>query len=82
MPHQCVRCNEFYADGADEILRGCSCGGRLFFFVKQAKLEAAKAEVDELKKSAAIRFLFKGKMQKAVIRTQKKDLRSMGDQGE
>ena len=42
MPHQCVRCGTFYDDGAQEILAGCSCGGRLFFFVKKEKLKAAK----------------------------------------
>ncbi len=42
MPHQCVRCSVFYDDGAQEILKGCPCGGRLFFFVKKEKLEAAK----------------------------------------
>jgi len=42
MPHQCVRCGTFYGDGAKEILNGCSCGGRLFFFVKKEKVEAAK----------------------------------------
>ena len=39
MPHQCVRCNTFYEDGAKELLNGCSCGGRLFFFIKKEKLE-------------------------------------------
>lgn len=42
MPHQCVRCNTFYDDGASEILRGCSCGGKLFFYVKKDRLERAK----------------------------------------
>ena len=42
MPHQCVRCNSFYPDGAQELLKGCSCGARLFFFIKKEKLEAAK----------------------------------------
>jgi len=42
MPHQCVRCGTFYDDGAQEILAGCTCGGRLFFFVKKEKLEKAK----------------------------------------
>ena len=31
MPHQCVRCNKFYDDGSIEIIKGCTCGGRLFF---------------------------------------------------
>jgi predicted nucleic acid-binding Zn-ribbon protein len=39
MPHQCVRCSKFYDDGANELLRGCPCGGRLFFFIKQEKLD-------------------------------------------
>jgi len=39
MPHQCIRCNTFYEDGAAEILRGCKCGGKLFFYIKQDKLK-------------------------------------------
>jgi len=39
MPHQCVRCNTFYEDGAQELLKGCSCSGKLFFFIKKEKLE-------------------------------------------
>ncbi len=34
MPHQCVRCNTFFKDGSIEILKGCTCGSKLFFFVK------------------------------------------------
>ena len=45
MPHQCVRCNTFYEDGAEEILKGCTCGGKLFFYVKKSKLEKAKSVV-------------------------------------
>ncbi|MBW3011897.1 Zn-ribbon domain-containing protein [Candidatus Woesearchaeota archaeon] len=37
MPHQCVRCNTFYEDGSNELLNGCPCGGKLFFFVKDKK---------------------------------------------
>lgn len=44
MPHQCVRCNTFYEDGANEILEGCGCGAKLFFYVKKSKLEKAKKE--------------------------------------
>lgn len=42
MPHQCVRCGTFYDDGASEILKGCSCGGKLFFYIRKEKLEQAK----------------------------------------
>tara|TARA_Y100000034_G_C6878007_1_gene401826 strand:- start:1024 stop:1392 length:369 start_codon:yes stop_codon:yes gene_type:complete len=42
MPHQCVRCGNMYKDGAEEILKGCSCGSRFFFFVNQKQLDKMK----------------------------------------
>ncbi|HLC33018.1 MAG TPA: Zn-ribbon containing protein [Candidatus Nanoarchaeia archaeon] len=42
MPHQCVRCNTLYDDGATEILKGCMCGARVFFFIRKEKLERMK----------------------------------------
>lgn len=44
MPHQCVRCNTFYEDGSQEILKGCKCGGKLFFYIKKEKLERLQKE--------------------------------------
>ncbi len=46
MPHQCVRCSKLYEDGSKEILTGCSCGGRFFFYMK-------KKSVDEVKNMTA-----------------------------
>lgn len=47
MPHQCVKCGKIYGDGASEILRGCSdCTGKLFFYVKQERLEEAQEVFD------------------------------------
>ncbi len=43
MPHQCVRCGTLYHDGSESILKGCSCGAKLFFFVRKESLEKAKA---------------------------------------
>jgi len=48
MPHQCVRCGTFYDDGASEILKGCSCGGKLFFYVKKDKLKEIKEKTIKL----------------------------------
>ena len=48
MPHQCVRCNKFYEDGAKEILEGCSCGGRLFFFIRKDRLKQDGVVVQKL----------------------------------
>ncbi len=42
MPHQCVRCSTLYDDGAKEILKGCACGGKLFFYIRKSALEKAK----------------------------------------
>lgn len=42
MPHQCVRCNTFYEDGNDAVLKGCACGGKLFFFIKKSHIEEAR----------------------------------------
>jgi len=50
MPHQCVRCNAFYEDGSNEILKGCPCGGRLFFYVKKEFLEKQKEITKDLTK--------------------------------
>jgi len=48
MPHQCVRCGKLYDDGAEEILKGCPCGGRLFFYINKKKLEESKNIVTDL----------------------------------
>jgi hypothetical protein len=48
MPHQCVRCNKLYPDGAKEILSGCSCGGKLFFYIKKSKLEQLQQTNEEM----------------------------------
>jgi uncharacterized protein len=45
MPHQCVRCNIMYPDGAQEILKGCSCGARLFFYIKKKHIEEGKSMI-------------------------------------
>ena len=48
MPHQCVRCNTLHQDGAKEILTGCSCGARLFFYVKKEHIEQGKELISSL----------------------------------
>jgi len=42
MPHQCVKCGTIFEDGSQELLTGCKCGGRFFFFVKKHDIEKAK----------------------------------------
>jgi len=52
MPHQCVRCNTFYEDGAQELLKGCSCSGKLFFFIKKDKMDEIKKLTEEINLSS------------------------------
>lgn len=42
MPHQCVRCGKMHEDGSQELLKGCECGGKFFFFIRKEKLEEVK----------------------------------------
>jgi uncharacterized protein len=48
MPHQCVRCGKIYDDGSKEIMSSCSCGARMFFFIRKENLEKLKKEVERL----------------------------------
>ncbi|MBI4144940.1 hypothetical protein HY493_01925 [Candidatus Woesearchaeota archaeon] len=48
MPHQCVRCSTFYPDAAPELLNGCACGGKMFFFLRQERYEAIKKHQEEV----------------------------------
>lgn len=48
MPHQCVRCHNLYEDGSEEILKGCSCGAKLFFYVKKSAIAKANQIAEDL----------------------------------
>ncbi|NYZ77790.1 hypothetical protein H0N96_00095 [Candidatus Micrarchaeota archaeon] len=34
MPHKCVRCGKLYANSSGELMQGCSCGARVFVFLR------------------------------------------------
>lgn len=51
MPHQCVRCGELFDDGSSQILTGCNCGAKLFFYVRKESLEKAKEIQEKLSES-------------------------------
>jgi hypothetical protein len=48
MPHQCVRCGIIYDDDAKEIMKGCSCGSKLFFYIKQERFNQLKRAAEKL----------------------------------
>ena len=56
MPHQCVRCDSMYDDGAQEILKGCSCGARLFFYIKKKHIEDGKTLASNFSKEDKVQI--------------------------
>jgi len=55
MPHQCTKCGKVFPDAAEELLKGCSCGSRFFYYIRQEKFDEMQSEVkkvmDELEKA-------------------------------
>jgi uncharacterized protein len=47
MPHQCVHCGEIFPDASKELLEGCSCGARFFYYIKQEKVDELQRKVQE-----------------------------------
>ncbi len=43
MPHKCARCGKIYDNRASELMKGCTCGARVFLFIKH-KPDTSKAE--------------------------------------
>jgi uncharacterized protein len=39
MPHQCTRCRATFPDAAEELLKGCSCGSKFFYYIKQERYD-------------------------------------------
>ncbi|MBU1198303.1 MAG: Zn-ribbon domain-containing protein [Nanoarchaeota archaeon] len=49
MPHQCVRCGKLYEDASEEILKGCSCGAKMFYFIRKEKLKQIQEQQEKEK---------------------------------
>jgi len=45
MPNQCVHCSKIYPDGSEEVLKGCSCGSKFFFYITQERLDKSNQEL-------------------------------------
>ena len=45
MPHQCIHCGKLYDNAAPELLTGCTCKSKFFFFIKQEQYDKLKNEV-------------------------------------
>jgi len=66
MPHQCTHCSKIYPDASEEILTGCSCGSKFFYYIREEKVDSLK-EIEE-------RMIELPKEEKAQI---EKDIREM-----
>jgi uncharacterized protein len=45
MPHQCTKCSKVFPDASEELLKGCDCGSKFFYYIKQEKLDSMRDEV-------------------------------------
>ena len=48
MPHQCVHCGKIYPSACKELLEGCACGSRFFFFIREENIKSLKKEIENL----------------------------------
>jgi len=48
MPNQCTKCGSIYPDASIELLKGCVCGSRFFYYIKQEKLEELQRDKDKV----------------------------------
>jgi predicted nucleic acid-binding Zn-ribbon protein len=46
MFHKCVKCGKVYERASEEIIVGCSCGSKLFYFVKSQSASKKKNSED------------------------------------
>ena|SRR3989338_4520131 len=51
MPHQCTYCKEIFPDAAEELLKGCSCGSKFFYYIKDEKARELQDRIIELDKA-------------------------------
>lgn len=49
MPHKCVRCSSVYPNNSPELMRGCTCGSRVFLFLREESDEPQPGHAPETK---------------------------------
>ncbi|MGV8172281.1 MAG: Zn-ribbon domain-containing protein [Candidatus Woesearchaeota archaeon] len=42
MLHKCIKCGKLYEQSSEELLIGCTCGSRLFYFIKPESVNKKK----------------------------------------
>jgi len=49
MPHKCVTCSKVYPNSSPELLKGCSCGSRIFLYLRSDDIPLKDAMASGLK---------------------------------
>lgn len=49
MPHKCARCGKIYEDNAIELMNGCTCGARVFLFLREKADRSKEETIEKLK---------------------------------
>ncbi len=56
MPHRCTHCGKIYPDDSLELLKGCSCGCKFFYYIKKENIEASEEKIIEFNKADKIQI--------------------------
>ncbi|HDI73039.1 MAG TPA: hypothetical protein ENF58_02785 [Candidatus Altiarchaeales archaeon] len=86
MPHKCARCGKIYDDNSKELIEGCSCGSRVFLYLKEKPGLTEEETIKELKErgiqESDIEWLdreFGDKLAKGVIHLDVENLIRLGE---
>lgn len=52
MPHKCARCGEIFDDNSRELMEGCSCGSRVFLYMKKKPGLSEEETIERLKEKS------------------------------
>jgi len=47
MPNQCTHCGKIIPDASEELLKGCECGSKFFYYIKQERLDQINRERED-----------------------------------
>jgi predicted nucleic acid-binding Zn-ribbon protein len=56
MSHKCTKCGILYSDASPELLNGCSCGSKFFYYIREEKKEKLIETEKELEKIDPIKI--------------------------
>lgn len=56
MPHRCTHCGKIYPDDSSELLKGCACGCKFFYYIKTENIKASEEKIIEFNKADKIQI--------------------------